>query len=255
MQKPCNILTEAERLKLVNKRLGLTLVEALIVIGILVVLAAFLIPGTRRGRVDARRIQCMNNLKNIAVAIQSYADYYESLPPAYTVDESGRRLHSWRTLILPFLDEASLYETIDLTKPWDDPANANAFKKNLPIFQCPSRELPSNYTTYLGLVGEESFFHPNRPRQLSEITDGTSNTAAVIEVAAEDATHWMSPHDVVGEYLIDLKEKKTLSHNTIINVMSADGTIQAINVETSTERLRSLTTIAGDDDDFDVDSW
>ncbi len=251
---PGKFQTGMVRKKFVGIRLGLTLVEALIIIMILAVLIALLLPGTRGSRPAARRMACMNNLKIIAVAIHSYSDTYQSLPPAYTVDENGRRLHSWRTLILPFLDEVSLYETIDLSKPWDDPVNATAFKKRPLVYHCPSQDLPGGYTTYLGLVGEENFFHPNRPRQFAEITDSTSNTAMIFEVAAEDATHWMSPHDISGEYLLHLKEKKSQPHNNGGHIAFADETLRFISYKTSAEIFRALSTIAGDDD-IDAGSW
>ena len=75
-----------------------------------------------------------NNLKQIALALLNYEQAHHALPPAYTVDAQGRPLHSWRTLILPYLDQESLYQTIDLSKPWNDPANAKALETSLPFF-------------------------------------------------------------------------------------------------------------------------
>src|SRR5262245_36536395 len=99
-------------------------------LGIIVILgflAALFLLMPRTSREAFRRVICANNLKQIGVALHSYHDKYGSLPPAYTVDASGKRLHSWRTLILPFLEGDDLYQKIDLTKPWDDPANKEAF--------------------------------------------------------------------------------------------------------------------------------
>ena len=64
----------------------------------------------------------------------NYEQAYNALPPAYTVDANGRPLHSWRTLILPYLEQESLYQTIDLSKPWNDPANARAVETAFPSF-------------------------------------------------------------------------------------------------------------------------
>ncbi|HEY4260168.1 MAG TPA: DUF1559 domain-containing protein, partial [Schlesneria sp.] len=86
----------------------------------LVVIALF-IPLPRRAGEAARRTQCKNNLKLIGLALYNYHDLYGAFPPAYTVDRHGKQLHSWRTLILPFLDQMPLYQKIDLSKPWDDP--------------------------------------------------------------------------------------------------------------------------------------
>ena len=62
---------------------------------------------------------------------------YKALPPAYTVDADGRPLHSWRTLILPYLEQEPLYQTIDLSKPWNDPANAKARRNRSSRFSLP----------------------------------------------------------------------------------------------------------------------
>src|SRR3954454_6917330 len=100
---------------------GFGLLELLAVLGILALLIALLLPATRSAREPARRSQCVNNLKQLAQALRSYEQAYRSLPPAYSVDARGRPLHSWRTLILPYLEHARLYNPIALTKPWDDP--------------------------------------------------------------------------------------------------------------------------------------
>ncbi len=104
-------------------------IKSLAVLAILALLIAFLLPATRSSRGAARRAQCTNNLKQIALALHNYEQAYKSFPPAYTVDANGRPLHSWRTLILPFLEQESLYRAIDLSKPWNDPANAGRWNR------------------------------------------------------------------------------------------------------------------------------
>src|SRR5262245_5872973 len=93
--------------------------NVVIVLGIGAVVVALLLPAQRRGREAARRTQCKNNLKLIALALHQYEADYHALPPAYTVDRYGNPLHSWRTLILPYLDQQALYNSIDLSKAWD----------------------------------------------------------------------------------------------------------------------------------------
>ncbi len=80
-------------------------------------MAALMIPAVSEGHKAARRMQCSNNLKQIGLAFHNYHSAYGSLPPAYTVDADGNRLHSWRTLILPFIDQSALVQQIDLNKP------------------------------------------------------------------------------------------------------------------------------------------
>ncbi|APZ94979.1 DUF1559 domain-containing protein [Fuerstiella marisgermanici] len=84
------------------------------------VLLAMLLP-FNRGSEAPRRLQCKNNLKQIGLALHNYHDVYEAFPPAFTVNSDGHPLHSWRTLILPFMEQQALYDSIDLSKPWSDP--------------------------------------------------------------------------------------------------------------------------------------
>ena len=71
-----------------------TLIELLVLMAILGILIALLLPATRFSRYAARRAQCTNNLKQIALALHNYERMYQALPPAYTVDANGRPLHS-----------------------------------------------------------------------------------------------------------------------------------------------------------------
>lgn len=84
-----------------SSRRRITLVELLVVLSIVAVLIALLLPATRSARPAAHRAMCVNNLRQIALALHNYEQVCKCLPPAYTVDASGRPLHSWRTLILP----------------------------------------------------------------------------------------------------------------------------------------------------------
>src|SRR4029453_18405554 len=130
---------------------GLRLVELLVVVGIIGLLIALLLPAVRYSGDAARRSQCSNNLKQIAIALHSYESDYHCLPPAYTVDATGKPLHSWRTLILPFIEQKLLYDKIDLSKPWDDPAIQAAFAANPQVYRCPSVDNPKSHTPYLAV--------------------------------------------------------------------------------------------------------
>jgi type II secretory pathway pseudopilin PulG len=150
------------------KRRRVPFLALLIFFGIIAVVGGLVIPNMQRARYAANRTQCRNNLRQIAMALKSYADYYGSLPPAYTVDANGKPLHSWRTLILPYLDQQSLYAKIDLCKAWDDPVNFEAFTTIPYSYLCPSATQSPNYTGYLGIVGKmPAFIRPSPERYLT----------------------------------------------------------------------------------------
>ncbi len=106
---------------------GFTLVELLVVIAIIGVLVALLLPAVQAAREAARRNQCLNNLKQIGLAVVNYESTYERLPPPaiWGFPRKDGKLpqdaahHTWLTLILPYMEQAALQETVDLDeKAW-----------------------------------------------------------------------------------------------------------------------------------------
>ncbi len=220
----------------------------LMVLGIVGIVIALLLPAVRFAGPAAYRNQCTNNLKQIAIALQTYADHYGSLPPAYTTDADGKPLHSWRTLILPYLEEQPLYEQIDLAKAWDDPANAEAFKKDVYVFQCPASSQRDNRTTYLAVIAPNGCFGGSRPRKISEITDRHSKTLMVIEADQEHAVPWMKPVDADEPLVLSIGSSSKLAHAGGVGAVFADGSVHFLPDDTPAAARRALITIAGDDE-------
>jgi prepilin-type N-terminal cleavage/methylation domain-containing protein/prepilin-type processing-associated H-X9-DG protein len=230
-----------------RRKQGFTLVELLVVIGIIAVLLALLLPSVRIARPAARRSQCINNLKQIGLALQGYEETYHALPPAYTVDADGKRLHSWRTLILPFFEQQALYEKIDLSKAWDDPANAEAFQANIPAYHCPAVDCSPNHTTYLAVMAADGCFRSAKPRRLSEITDDRAKTLLVIEVDAKRAVPWMAPTDVDEDVLLGFSPEAPLAHAGGMSAAFVDGHVQFLLADLPADERRALVSIAGGD--------
>jgi hypothetical protein len=87
----------------------------------------------------ARQVQCANDLKQIAMALHCYHQQYGMLPPAYLADATGRPMHSWRVLLLPFLEAQSLYDQYDFREPWNGPNNSKLLTKMPYFYSCPSQ--------------------------------------------------------------------------------------------------------------------
>lgn len=228
-------------------RTGACLLKILVGLGVVVVGIGLLLPSVRSVRPAARRISCSNNLKQIGLALFEYEADHGALPPAYTVDENGRPLHSWRTLILPYLEQSTPYDNIDLSKPWDDPANEMARAISLPVYTCPGERLAHGYTTYLGVVGQDACLHPTRPRMLEEITDGPANTLIVIEAPPDKAVHWMCPQDADEALVVGLSKASQSSHSSVWNAARADGSVFTLSSETPAEIRRAMVSIAAGD--------
>lgn len=235
-------------------RRGFRLIELLAILGGIALVVALLLPTQRGTREAGRRSQCTNNLKQIGLALQNYHDKYHSLPPAYTVDAEGKPLHSWRTLILPYLEQGALYDKIDLEKPWDDPANKLAFETIIPTYRCPSAHMSENYidshTAYLAVVAPGSCLQPTEPREFSEIIDGSELTLMVVEVDAEHAVHWMSPMDADEQLILSISTAKRLPHPGVFQALLADGSTRFLPANTKASTLRALISIAGHDNEI-----
>lgn len=227
------------------KSLGTLAVRSLVILSIVATIAAFLLPATRRGREPARRTHCLNNVRQIILAMHNYSDVYGGFPPAYTVDQQGQPLHSWRTLLLPYVDEKALYESIDLSKPWDDPVNVGFAAEIPPVYRCPSAVIPDGHTTYVALVGDDLFLHPTKLRKISEINDGFSNTLAVLDVPVADSVPWMAPDDTDGQPFFTLSEETEVSHPGVMLAARADGSVYTISASEPGTKRRALTTIDG----------
>src|SRR5262249_48824830 len=131
------------------RRTGFTLVELLVVIAIIGVLVALLLPAVQQARESARRMSCENNLKQIGLAIHSQHDTTGFLVPT-TVAEAAAVLAaggsvdepdgfaSWATLLLPYIEQQSIYSLWDL-KLQTSKQNAQAYQQQIKAYWCPSR--------------------------------------------------------------------------------------------------------------------
>ena len=226
-------------------RYGLTFLGVLIALGLLV---ALLLPAMRPSRESVRRAQCTNNLKQIALGLLKCEEQYGVLPPAHTVDADGRPLHSWRTLILPFIDQPRLYDYIDLTKPWDDPANKVASETVLASYMCPTTFGTSGHTTYLAVLTSGGCFQATEGRKLSDITDPHDSTIMLIEVDAEHSVPWMCPADADLDLVLGLTKSESLAHNGRYNVATVNGRVFSVETSVDANKLRAMISIAGGDD-------
>jgi len=122
---------------------GFTLIELLVVIAIIAILIALLLPAVQQAREAARRTQCKNNMKQLALAMHNYESTYTTFPPGGTLDSD----FSVQARLLPYIEQASLQNLLDFTQPaftggysgkTPNPLFATAFAEPLPVFLCSS---------------------------------------------------------------------------------------------------------------------
>jgi prepilin-type N-terminal cleavage/methylation domain-containing protein/prepilin-type processing-associated H-X9-DG protein len=120
----------------VHANKGFSFIEMIVVLMIVVLLTALLLPTLIRIREASRSTQCRNNLKNIAIGMIQFHDTYRRLPASGNYSSLGRH-HSWVVSILPYLDQAGLYRSLNLDLPIDDAANSAIQKAQIPVLLCP----------------------------------------------------------------------------------------------------------------------
>lgn len=138
--------------------------------------------------------QSRNNLHQFDLAMHNYHDTYSVLPAGGTFNAAGHALHGWQTALLPYLDQVPLYEQIDLDRPWNNPVNAELFRRPIGVFTNPEfrRRFGNNPRFTADDVGfslshyavNERMFGPNTSVALEGIRDGTANTIMAGEVNA-----------------------------------------------------------------------
>ena len=190
---------------------GFTLIELLVVIAIIGVLVGLLLPAVQAAREAARRMQCSNNMKQIALACHNYESAFKKFPPSAILDlsvTSTANNGSWGVhgRILPYLEQGNVYDTVDLSLAWDDQSSIDGLK--IPTYSCPSDPgsdqvrtfsdgRPSLYPTTYGFnfgrwfvydpttrKGGDGMFYPNSFLGFRDCLDGTTNTLLLAEVKA-----------------------------------------------------------------------
>lgn len=200
----------------------------------------------------ARAAQCSNNLKQIALALHQYHEVYGSYPPRYVADAAGRPMHSWRVLLLPFLEQEALYREYDFREPWDGPKNIKLLARMPSLFACPSdQRRRDGRTNYVAIGGPETMFPGATSVKNSEVTDGLANTLTVVETTSLDVP-WTAPVDLDVRTMsmrINDPDRPGMSsgHPGGAHVALGDGTVTTLKNAQPAKQLRTFTTIrAGD---------
>jgi hypothetical protein len=227
----------------------------IVVVAILgVVLACRFSVAVREARNAAIACNSTGHLNQIQLALTNYHEAFGCYPPAYVVDNDGKRMHSWRVLILPYIcgDETSLYARYKFNEPWNGPNNSKLLHQMPKIFHMPSETESTSVTNLVVVVGPGTAFPGCKSTRKGDFVDGLDRTILATEIAHSDIK-WLEPRDLEVDtmsFAINDPSKPSISSSRSRGpyVVFADSIhTRLIDPSLSPEALRALTTIAGQD--------
>ena len=209
------------------------------------VLASMLEPA----RMGNQRTQRLNNLRQVILAMHNYESANRSWPAYANFDDDGKPLLSWRVHMLPYVEQNELYQQFKLDEPWNSSHNIKLVKKMPPVYADPSRKTrvinDAGRTTMVVPRAETTMFHSNEGIEFKEITDGSSNTIAIVNVIPERAVVWTQPVDwdvdmnnpVDGLFSDQAPKEATFAR--------ADGSVGTFFADTLSKTIKAMLTRAG----------
>ena len=193
-------------------------------------------PALAVSREAARRVQCMNRLKQIGLALLSDASAQGHFPLVCASSKDGKPLFSWAVSMLPRLDSnKSTYDKLRRDEPWDRPYNKRILDQYPSgLFRCPRavQQCDDLTANYVAIIGPGTIWRNEGTVKLPDLPDGGSHTVALVEVVDSDK-HWAEPFALtVDEVLDNMRTGKGVRisscHPAGVNVLFADGNVRTL---------------------------
>ena len=251
-----------------SSRIGLSLVELLTVMALIGGLVAIALPAVQQARGQAERVQCINNLRQVGIALQNYHSSLDEFPIGCvewrSFDPDSRQL-AWSAYLLPFLEQSNLLSAIDFELPFDHPANSVAATTTIEVFRCPTGlrgqfALDGNAVSDYGGIFGERISGPNSPAKgvmlidialrEADVLDGLSNTLIVAEDTKSDDGSWINGRNIFDQAFAinagpDFENDIRSEHSGGANGVRCDGSVTFLSQNMDIQLLAAICTRAG----------
>ncbi|MBU6294275.1 MAG: DUF1559 domain-containing protein [Planctomycetes bacterium] len=192
-----------------------------------------------KARGSAQSMQSVNNMKQLLLAMHVHHDAKNSFPAPAIVSSEGKPLLSWRVAVLPYLEQEDLYRKFKLDEPWDSEHNRKLVPLMPKLFAPEGETLQPGHTPYVVPVGKQTMFFGGKGGKLGDVTDGTTNTVALIQLPAGRAVIWSKPDDLDADPKVAFDEL-TKGFSDRLTVGFGDGTVRRIKFPLKEEVFRNL---------------
>lgn len=213
------------------------------------ILIGLMLPAVSKVRQAAARAKDGNNLKQLGLGYHFHADANGVVTGPHPTDPKTGKPNtglSHRVALLPYVEQASVYQSFDLSQPWDSAPNQRFASTVVPPFPSPLDPPGTTTTRYQGFVGPGTMYDPDKPRlRMADVSDGLSNT--ILMVTADDAVTWSKPGDLPYNPTGSLPTfgQKTFTGGT--NMLMADGSIRFVRNTIPETTVRALITRGGNE--------
>jgi hypothetical protein len=211
-------------------------------------------------RESHRDLQSLDRLAAIGLALQSYHQAQGAYPPAYLLGKDGKPAHSWRVLLLPYLEYDDLYERYDFNEPWNGPHN-RLLANEIPLEYCsplvtadeydsPFDDSPQHAVTpYLAIVGPGTAWPGAKPLTTEDIQHAPNTVIQLIE-AANSNVNWMEPRDITYKQaqaglIVKGKARIQSCHEGHIPALLLSAEVIMLPLNISTDIFRAMLTVSG----------
>ena len=194
----------------------------------------------RESRKSAVAMSRRNNMKQIGLAFHNYHDTFNHFPAADGNGERGQGRKtglSWRVYLLPFIDQAQLYNQLNLDEDWDSPHNKTLIEQMPDVFKVEGVD-KLGYTSVHVFTGDATGMGTAEGTQLRDFTDGTANTILAVVAGPESAEVWTKPGGL--EFNPDDPKKVLGTLGEQFLVLIGDGSVRFLKSSIDDDTLRNL---------------